>query len=95
MLLENLGGDTAVLLDQLEDGVVGDLGTGGGVVHQSLEARIGLAENGVAVAGDDAAGVEGGPEVVVDILFGVVGRNGLLHLDNPSKNLLGGETRIR
>jgi hypothetical protein len=92
VLLEDLRGDAAVLLDELEDGVVGDLGTRGGVVHEGFEAGIGLAQDGVAVAGDDAAGVESGPEIVVDVLLGVVGGDGFLHLDDPSENLLSGET---
>lgn len=92
VLLEHLGSDAAVLLNQLEDGVLGNAGTRRGIVHESLESRIGLAQDGVAVAGHDAARVEGRPEVVVDILFGVVGGDGLLHLENPSKHLLGGKT---
>jgi hypothetical protein len=84
VLLENFRSDLTVLLDKLEDRVVGDLRTSSGVVHESLESGIGLSENSVTVAGDNATGVKCGPEVVVDILLGVVGRNGLLHLNDPS-----------
>lgn len=92
VLLEHLGSDAAVLLNQLEDGVLGNGGARSGIVHESLESRIGLAQDGVAVAGHDTAGVEGRPQVVVDILLGVVAGDGLLHLENPSKHLLGGKT---
>lgn len=93
VLLEDLGGDAAVLLNQLEDGVLGNGGAGSGVVHESLKSRVRLTQNGVAVTRHDTAGVEGRPEVIVDILLSVVGGNGLLHLENPAKNLLGGKTR--
>lgn len=91
VLLEHLGGDAAVLLDQLENGVLGNLGASGGIVHQSLEARVGLAEHSVAIAGDDTARVERGPEVLLDILLSVAGRDVVLHLKNPAENLLGGK----
>ena len=91
VLLEDLGCDLAVHLDELEDGVLCDFGAGRGVVHESLETGVRLAEDGVTIAGDDAAGVEGGPEVVVDVLLAVSGGNGLLHLDDPAKDLLGGK----
>ena len=39
------------------------MGSGGGEGLEGLEAGVGFAEDGVAVAGDYAAGFEGGPEV--------------------------------
>lgn len=92
VLLEDLGGNAAVLLNQLEYGIIGDLGAGCGIVHQGLESGIGLAKDGVAVTGNDTARVEGRPQVVVDVLLTVTGGNSLLHLENPSENLLGGQT---
>lgn len=92
VLLEDLGGDAAVLLDELEDGVLGNLGASGGIVHESLEAGIGLAEDGVAVAGNNTARVEGGPEVVLDVLLAVGRRDVVLHLEDPAEDFLGGET---
>jgi hypothetical protein len=93
VLLENLRSNSAVLFNQLEDRVVGNLRTGSSIVHESLKSGVGLSENGVTIAGDDSARVECGPEVVVHILLGVVRGNSLLHLDDPSKHLLGGETK--
>ncbi|KFY24709.1 hypothetical protein V491_02050, partial [Pseudogymnoascus sp. VKM F-3775] len=63
VLGQDAGGDLAVQLDQLEERGGGDGGTALGVGHQGLEAGVGLAEHGVAVAGDDAAAVESRPEV--------------------------------
>lgn len=63
-------GDFRVLLDELEDRVGHDVGSGAGEVHQSLEARIWLAQDTMSVAGDDLAGLEGGPEVILDVCVG-------------------------
>lgn len=73
MLLEHLGRDFGIPLYELEDGVAGDFGSGGGEVHEGFEARVWFAEDGVAVAGDDLAGFERAPEVVFD---GGVGEGG-------------------
>ena len=89
MLSENTRGDLGVLLHELEDGVLLDLGAGGSKVHESLEARIRLAENTVAVAGNDLAGLEGGPEVVLDVLLGELLANLCLHVQDPAEHLLG------
>lgn len=91
MLLQHLRRNAAVLLHKLEDWVGGDLGAGSSVVHQGLEAWVRLTEHGVAVTRHDTAAVEGGPEVVVDVVFGVVSGDGLLHLDDPAEDFLGGE----
>ena len=92
VLLENLGGNAAVLLDKLEDGILGDLRSSSRVVHEGFETGVRLAENGVTVAGNDTAGVEGGPQVVVDICLGVVVGNSVLHLEDPAENFLGSKT---
>jgi hypothetical protein len=44
--------DLRVLLDELVDGVLRDIGTRVGEVHESLEPRIGLPQNCVAVSWD-------------------------------------------
>mgnify|MGYP007135338112 CR=1 FL=1 len=92
VLLEDLRGDLGVAQDELEDGVGSDAWAGGGVIHKGLEARVRLAQDGVAVAGHDTAAVEGLPEVAADILVGVVLWDGLLHLEDPAEHLLRGET---
>jgi hypothetical protein len=55
-------------------------------------ARVGLAENGVAVAGNNTTGVEGVPEVLGDGLIAEVVANNLLHLSEPVEHLLVGQT---
>lgn len=54
-------------------------------------AGVGLAEDGVAVTGDDTARVEGVPEVLGDGLVAEVVTNLLLHDGEPVKDLLVGE----
>lgn len=46
----------------------------------------------MAVTWYDAARVEGGPEVIVNVLVGVLGGDGVLHLDDPAEDFLRGET---
>ena len=55
-------------------------------------AGVGLAEDGVAVAGDDTAGVEGVPEVLLDVLVAEVVTDDLLHLGEPVEDFLVGQT---
>ena len=64
VLLQYAWRDFAVALHELEDGVFGDFGAGGGELHEGFEARVGFAQHGVSVAGDYLAGFQGGPEVV-------------------------------
>lgn len=92
VLLEDIGGDAAVGLNKAENGVLGNLGAGGSVVHQRLETGVGLAEDTVTVARNDTARVEGRPQVVLNVLLGVVLGDVVLHLDDPSEDLLGGKT---
>jgi hypothetical protein len=54
-------------------------------------AGVGLAENGVAVAGNDTTGVEGIPEILGDGLVAEVITNNLLHLGEPVEHLLVGQ----
>lgn len=89
VLGKNLGGDLVDLADELEHGVLrhvllGELALG-------RVAGVGLAEDGVAVTGDDTAGVEGVPEVLGDALIGDIITNDLLHLGEPVEHLLVGE----
>lgn len=53
---------------------------------------VSLAENGVSVTWNDTSGVEGGPEVLLDLLIGEIRANGLLHLNQPVEDLLVGKT---
>ena len=63
VFLQHGRGDLGVEADELEDGGGGDGGAGGGEFHEGGEARVGVSEDGVAVAWDHAAGFEGRPEV--------------------------------
>ncbi|KAI6759071.1 hypothetical protein HG531_013832 [Fusarium graminearum] len=90
VLSEDTGGDLVDLRDELEHGVVGHLLLGKSAL--SHVTRVSLSENGVAVTGDDTAGVEGGPEVVSDGLVAKVIANGLLELGEPVEDLLVSKT---
>jgi hypothetical protein len=85
---ENTRRDLVDLADELEHWVVGEM------LLRELAlgdvAGVGLAEHGVAVAGDDLAGLEGGPQVVGDGLVAQVVANGLLHLGEPVEDFLVG-----
>ena len=94
MLFQHLGRDLGVAFDELEDRVGSDFGAGGGVAHEGLEAGVRVAEDGVAVAGDDATGVEGGPEVVFDGGVGESGADVGLHLEDPAEDFLGCEAVV-
>ena len=51
--------DLAVAFREPEERVFGDFGAGGGELHEGGEAGVGFAEDGVAVAWDHLAGLEG------------------------------------
>lgn len=90
VLGQNAGGDLVDLADQLEHRVVGHL-----LLRELALGHVpgvGLAEDGVAVTGDDAARVQRRPEVVGDGLVAEVIANALLHLREPVQNLLVGKT---
>ena len=70
---EDGGRDGGVAPHELEDGVAGDFGAGGGEGHEGGEAGVRFAQDGVAVAGDHLAGFESRPEVFFD---GGVGEGG-------------------
>lgn len=90
VLGEDTWGDLVDLADQLEHGVVWEVLLG--KLALGHVAGVSLAENGVAVTGDDLAGVEGGPEVVGDGLVGQIVADGSLHLGEPVEDLLVGKT---
>ena len=84
--------DVAGTLHELEDGILGDFGAGGGEFHEGLEAGVGFAQDGVSVAGDYLVGIQGRPEVLFD---GVVGEGGAdvgLHFQDPAEDFLCCET---
>jgi len=90
VLGEDTGGDLVDLADQLEHGVVGQHAQS--KLTLGHVAGVGLAQDGVAVTGNDTAGVQGGPQVVLDGLVAEVVANGLLHLSEPVQDLLVGQT---
>ena len=86
VLGKDTGGNLVDLADELEHGVIGQ------VLLSELAlgdvAGVGLAENSVAVAGNNLAVLERGPEVVLDSLVAEVVANGLLHLLEPDEHFL-------
>jgi hypothetical protein len=82
--------DLVDLADKLEERVLGEL------LESKLAlgsvTRVGLAENGVTVSGNDTSGIESVPEVLLDILVREVVTDGLLHLGEPVKDLLVGQS---
>lgn len=90
VLGQDAGGDLVDLADQLEHRVLGHL-----LLRKlalSHVARVGLAEHSVAVTGHNAARVQGGPQVVGDVLVAQVVSDRLLHLSEPVEHLLVGQT---
>lgn len=88
MLGQDARSDLVDLADQLEHGVIGQLAKS--KLALGHVAGVGLAENSVAVAGNDLAGFQGRPQVVGDGLVAEVVANGLLHLGEPPEHLLVG-----
>lgn len=90
VLGEDTGGDVVDLADEAEHGVLRQ------VLEGELALRhvtgVGLAEDGMTVTGNDAASVEGRPEVVLDVGIGKIVTDNLLHLGEPVEDLLVGET---
>ena len=82
--------DLVDLADQVEHGVIGQH------AQSKLALRhvtgVSLAQDGVAVTGDDLAAVQGRPQVVGDGLVAEVVADGLLHLGEPVQDLLVGQT---
>lgn len=82
--------DLVDLADQVEHRVIRQLAEGKLALRNV--ARVGLTEDGVTVSGDDLAGVEGGPQVVLDGLVTQVVANRRLHLGEPVQDLLVGQS---
>lgn len=89
MFRKNTRGDLGILLDQLEDRVGQDIRASGSKVHESLETRVRLAEDTMAVARDDTARLQGVPEVGTDVLVSELGSDLLLHGQDPPQDFLG------
>lgn len=90
VLGEDTRGDLVDLRDELEHGVVGQVLLGELALRDV--AGVSLAEDGVAVAGNDLARLESGPQVVLDGLVAEVVADGALHLGEPVEHLLVGQT---
>jgi hypothetical protein len=90
VLGKDTGGNLVDLADELEHGIVGQVLLG--ELALGDVTGVSLAEDGVAVTGNDLASLEGGPEVVLDGLVAEVVANSLLHLLEPDEDLLVGET---
>lgn len=58
----------------------------------SSVARVGLSQDGMAITRDDLAGLESGPDIILDFLIRRFLANLGLHLAKPDKNLLVGKT---
>lgn len=89
MLCENTGGNLVDLGDKLEHRIIWQM------LLRELAlrdvARVGLAQDGVAIAGNDLASLERAPEVVLDGLVGQIIADRLLHLLQPVEDFLVGE----
>lgn len=87
---QNVGHDLVYLRDELEHGVVRQ------VLERELAlgsvARVRLAEDGVAIPGDDLAVVQRRPDILLDGLVGCVLADLGLHPAEPDKHLLVRET---
>ena len=79
-LHEDRGHDGVELADQLEHLVLGQVLEG--ELALAGVARVGLPEDGVAVAGHDLAGLEQAPDVVLQLVVGRVEANVLDNLQD-------------
>ena len=90
MLRQNTWSNVVNLAYELEHGVIWEM------LEREFTlghvSRVGLSEDGVAVSGDDLAGIEGIPEVLFDVLIGEVVTNRLLHGREPVQDLLVSKT---
>jgi len=105
-LEENVGDNLVDLANELEERVIRQVLEGEftlGSVSRVLRVREGylgwkiaysLSEDGVAVTGDDLAALEGGPNVLGDLLVGSTLTDLRSHLLDPSEDLLVGKTKV-
>lgn len=92
VLGQNTGSNLVDLADQVEHRVVRQLAESEFALGHVT--GISLAQNGVTVARNNTAGIEGRPEVVLDGLVAKVVSNGFLHLSEPVKNFLVGPVEL-
>lgn len=90
VLGQDTWGDLVDLADKLEHWVFWELALG--ELALGDVTWVGLPQHGVAVTWNDLAGLEGGPEVLLDLLVREVVADGGLHLLEPVKDLLVGKT---
>ncbi len=86
VLSKDTRGDLVDLADKLEHGVVGQMLLSEFALRDV--AGISLAEHSVAVTGNNLTSLEGGPEVVLDVLIAEVVADSLLHLLEPDEDFL-------
>ncbi len=95
VFLQHAGRYLGVPFHELEDGVLGDFGAGGGEFHEGFEAWVRFPQHGVSVAGDYLAGFQGRPEVVFYVGVGEGGPDLGLHFEDPAEDFLCCETGNR
>jgi hypothetical protein len=88
VLGKDAGGDLVNLADELEHWIIGEMLLGEFTLGDV--AGVSLAEDGVAVARNDLAGLEGCPEIFLDLLVAKIGTDGGLHLLEPDEDFLVG-----
>lgn len=88
MLCQNTWGNFIHLADELEHWVIGQ------VTQSKLALRdvagVGLAEDGVPIAGNDLSRFQSGPEIVRNGLVAEIAADLLLHLLQPVEDFLVG-----
>jgi hypothetical protein len=78
-------------IDELKDGIVGDLLVASAKLLEGHESWIRLAEDGVTVSWNDPSALEYAPDVLLDLFRGRIVANLLLHTENEAEDLLVGE----
>jgi hypothetical protein len=93
VLSQDARGNLVHLADQLEHRVIRELAEGKLALRNVT--RIGLTEDGVAVAGNNLARVQSGPKIVLNGLITEVIANGCLHLGEPVEHFLVGPVEAK
>ena len=86
VLRQDTGSNLIDLADKFEHWVIWQLAKG--KLALGDVSRIGLSKDSVAVAGDNATGVQGGPEIVGYRLVAQVTADGFLHFLEPVQHFL-------
>lgn len=89
-LEEDIRDDLVDLTDQLEQWVIWKVLEG--EFSLSSVSRISLSEDGVTVSRDDLTTLQGGPDVLGDLVVGDIFTNLVSHLGDPSEDFLVSET---